>query len=78
MPRFPEQLLFFKGYDGNACVSLAELTQMIFLHNLAAAQIIVYGFSECTGSFSVNDTDRGKVGDISVIQIFIQLRNGFI
>ena len=40
-----------------------------------AFQIIVYTFSQSTGSFTVNDTDGFQMGDISVIQLFVKFRN---
>ena len=45
---------------------------------LLALQIIVYTFSQSTGSFTMNNTDRFQMSDISIIQIFVKLCNCFI
>ena len=42
---------------------------------LLALQIIVYTFSQSTGSFTMNNTDGFQMSDISVIQIFVKLCN---
>ena len=41
----------------SACVSFAEFSQVEISHMLLAAEIIVYAFSEGSGSFSVYDAD---------------------
>ena len=41
-------------------------------------QIFMNSLSECSGSLSVNYTDSIQVSEDCVIQVFIQLSNGFI
>ena len=45
---------------------------------LLAAEIIVNTFSKCTGTFSVYDTDGRKVGNVSIVKIFIQLHDRLV
>ena len=50
-------MLLLKFHDRNTCITLAKFCQMEISHMLLAAEIIVYAFSEGSGSFSVYDAD---------------------
>ena len=43
-----------------------------------AAQIIVNAFPQCARSFSVDNADTRQMGEISVIEIFVEFGNRFI
>lgn len=42
------------------------------------AQVVVDAFAERSGAFAVNDTYAWHMCKISVVQIFIELSNGFV
>ena len=43
-----------------------------------ATQIIVNAFPQCARSFSVDNADTRQMGEISVIEIFVEFGNRFI
>ena len=45
---------------------------------LLAFQVIVYTFSKCTGTLTVNDSYCFEMCDICIIQIFVQLCNRLV
>ena len=67
--------VLFELHDRNSGITLAEFAKAIALDMLLAAEIIVNTFSKCTGTFSVYDTDGRKVGNVSIVKIFIQLHD---
>ena len=40
---------------------------------LLTFEVIVYTLAKSTGSLSVNDADTGKMSDVGVIEIFVEL-----
>ena len=70
--------VLFELYDRNSGITLAEFAKAIALDMLLAAEIIVNTFSKCTGTFSVYDTDGRKVGNVSIVKIFIQLHDRLV
>ena len=70
--------VLFELHDRNSGITLAEFAKAIALDMLLAAEIIVNTFSKCTGTFSVYDTDGRKVGNVSIVKIFIQLHDRLV
>ena len=71
-------LLFFEFYDCNTGIALAKFTETVGCDMLLVFQVIVYTFSKCAGSFTMDNTDSFQMSDISIIQIFVKLCNSFI
>ena len=71
-------LLFFEFYDCNTGIALAKFTETVGCDMLLAFQIIVYTFSKCAGSLTVNDSYCFQMCDICIIQILVQLCNRLV
>ena len=65
-------LLFFEFYDCNTGIALAKFTETVGCDMLLAFQVIVYTFSKCAGSLTVNDSYCFQMCDICIIQMPIK------
>ena len=70
--------LFAEGGDGNAGISFSEFSQTVAFHMLLPSQIVVDSLTQGTGALAVHDPYTGQMGQVSVIQIFIQLAESLI
>ena len=70
------QLLKFD--DGNAGLTLTKCSKTITLDIFALAQFFVDSFSQSACAATVDDGDIRYVGQISIIEIFVQIDHGFI
>ena len=67
-----------KLYNGNAGAAFPKLSKPVGGHMPAVSEKLVHGFFQCACTAAVNDTDLGKMGQIGIVKIFVQLGNGLV
>ena len=66
-------LLFFEFCDRYAGIAFSEFCEFITFYIFLAFQVLVNRISQSTGTFTMYDADTFQMGQISVIQILVQL-----
>ena len=61
----------FKCDDGYALTALAEWGKLVFGYMRMPTQLVMNGFSQCTGPFAVKNTDCRDTGEVRIIKILI-------